>query len=66
MKNVQDKSPLDIAKERWKESDTKNEEKKKEAFEHVLHEMDPGGQWKNKKDEDTVPLRCLTTDFYLA
>ena len=49
MKNVQDKSPLDIAKERWKESDTKNEEKKKEAFEHVLHEMDPGGQWKNKK-----------------
>ena len=49
MKNVQDKNPLDIAKERWKESDTKNEEKKKEAFEHVLHEMDPGGQWKNKK-----------------
>ena len=49
MKNVQDKSPLDIAKERWKESDTKNEEKKKEAFEHLLHEMDPGGQWKNKK-----------------
>ena len=49
MKNVQDKSPLDIAKERWKESDTKKEEKKKEAFEHVLHEMDPGGQWKNKK-----------------
>ncbi|XP_015748923.1 PREDICTED: uncharacterized protein LOC107328714 [Acropora digitifera] len=49
MKNVQDKSPLDIAKERWKESDTKKEEKKKEAFEHVLHEMDPGGQWKNKE-----------------
>ncbi|XP_015771799.1 PREDICTED: uncharacterized protein LOC107350090 [Acropora digitifera] len=48
MKNVQDKSPLDIAKERWKESDTKKEEKKKEAFEYVLHEMDPGGQWKNK------------------
>ncbi|XP_067024875.1 uncharacterized protein [Acropora muricata] len=52
MKNVQDKSPLDIAKERWKESDTR----KKDAFEHVLHEMDPGGQWKNKKDEDTAPL----------
>ena len=49
MKNVQDKSPLDIAKERWKESDTKNDEKKKEGFEHVLHEMDPDGQWKNKK-----------------
>ena len=48
MKNVQDKNPLDIAKERWKESDTKKEDKKKEAFEHVLHEMDPGGQWKNK------------------
>ena len=49
MKNGQDKSPLDIARERWRESDTNNDEKKKEALEHVLNKMDPGGHWKNEK-----------------
>ena len=49
MKNGQDKSPLDIARERWRESDTNNDEKKKEALEYVLNEMDPGGHWKNEK-----------------
>ena len=49
MKNVQDRSPLDIARERWRQSDTSNDEKKKEALEYVLNEMDPGGHWKNKK-----------------
>ena len=39
MKNVQDKSPLDIAKERWMESHTNNDEKKKEALEHVIDIM---------------------------
>ena len=43
MKNGQDKSPLDIARERWRESDTNNDEKKKEALEYVLNKMDPGG-----------------------
>ena len=40
MKNVQDKSPLDIAKERWRESLNSNDGKKKEVLEYVLHEMD--------------------------
>ena len=39
MKNVQDKSPLDIAKERLMESHTNNDEKMEEDFEHVLKEM---------------------------
>lgn len=39
MKNVQDKSPLDIAKERGMESHTNNDEKKKEALEHVIDIM---------------------------
>ncbi|XP_074609879.1 uncharacterized protein LOC141864046 [Acropora palmata] len=39
MKNVQDKSPLNIAKERWLESHTNNDEKKKEALEHVIDIM---------------------------
>ena len=39
MKNVQDKSPLDIAKERWRESHTNNDDNKKEALEYVLYEM---------------------------
>ena len=37
MKNVQDKSPLDIAKERWRESLNSNDGKKKEVLEYVLH-----------------------------
>ncbi|XP_067025537.1 uncharacterized protein [Acropora muricata] len=51
MKNVQNKSPLDIAKEKWMESHTNNDEKKKEDFKHVLKEMG-----------HTVPIVNVTDD----
>ena len=48
-KNVQHETPLDITRERWSELGTNKDDKKKEALEYVLNEMDPGGHWKNKK-----------------
>ena len=52
MKNVQNKSPLDIVEERWMESHTNNDEKKKEVFEHVLKEMGYTVTIENVTDDD--------------
>ena len=48
MRNGEDKSPLDIAVERWKQSDTKKEEKNRDVLEFVLNNMDPSGKLKNQ------------------
>ncbi|XP_015755088.1 PREDICTED: pheromone-processing carboxypeptidase KEX1-like [Acropora digitifera] len=52
IKNVQEKSPLDIAKERWMESHTNNDEKKKEALEHVIDIMGFTVTIENVTDDD--------------
>ena len=52
MKNVQGKSSLDIAKERLIESHTNNDEKKKEALEHVIDVMGFTVTIENVTDDD--------------